>query len=44
MARQVSVKLSEVPEGWSEESADFVNKVKFTLLSAYKESRLIVLD
>lgn len=29
MSRQVGVKISEIPEGWSEESADFINRVKF---------------
>jgi hypothetical protein len=28
MAKQVQVKPTEIPEGWSEESADFINRVK----------------
>lgn len=29
MAKQVQVKPNEIPEGWSIESADFVNRVNF---------------
>ena len=28
-AKQVSIKLHEMPEGWSPEAADFINKVKY---------------
>ncbi len=31
MAKQVQVKPAEIPEGWSEESADFINRVKIKL-------------
>jgi hypothetical protein len=27
MAKQVHVKIGEIPDGWSEESADFINRV-----------------
>ena len=27
MAKQVQIKLGEIPDNWSEESADFINKV-----------------
>jgi hypothetical protein len=27
MAKQVQVKKNEIPEGWSIEAADFINKV-----------------
>jgi hypothetical protein len=30
MAKQVLVKAGEIPEGWSEEAADFINKVFLT--------------
>lgn len=29
MAKQVSIKQNEIPEGWTEEAADFINKVNF---------------
>ena len=29
VAKQVQVKLNEIPEGWSEHAADFINKVNF---------------
>lgn len=32
MAKQVQVKPNEIPENWSEEAADFVNKVNCYLL------------
>mgnify|MGYP000929521800 FL=1 len=28
MARQVQIKKNEIPEGWSLEAADFINKVE----------------
>ena len=28
MSRQASIKKHELPEGWSEEAADFINKVE----------------
>jgi hypothetical protein len=31
MAKQVQVKLTEIPDGWSEEAADFINQVKLIL-------------
>ena len=27
MAKQVQVKPGEIPDGWSDESADFINRV-----------------
>jgi hypothetical protein len=44
MARQAGVKLNEVPEGWSQEAADFINKVKYSIYSysVYKGNLLIV--
>jgi hypothetical protein len=27
MSKQVQIKLSEIPEGWTPEAADFANKV-----------------
>jgi hypothetical protein len=32
MAKQVQVKISEIPDGWSEEAADFTNRVSFNFL------------
>jgi len=29
MSKQVQIKKSEVPEGWSLDAADLINKVKF---------------
>ena len=29
MAKQVQIKRNEIPEGWSTEAADFINRVKF---------------
>jgi hypothetical protein len=45
MAKQVLVKQSELPEGWSVEAADFTNRVliQFLLFSYYKESLQIEL-
>jgi hypothetical protein len=47
MAKQVTIKSNEVPDGWSEESADFINRVItfnfslfFNKFSAYKENLL----
>ena len=31
MAKQVTVKPNEIPEGWSLEAVDFVNRVNSTL-------------
>ena len=31
LAKQVSVKKHEIPDGWSVEAADFINKVSFNL-------------
>ena len=45
MAKQVQVKKIEIPEGWSIEAADFINKVKSIKLHSYfKESQQTVLD
>jgi len=33
MANDVNIKLIDVPEGWSTEAADFINKVKFNLIT-----------
>ncbi len=32
-ARQVTVKASEIPEGWKPEAADFVNQVRKSMLT-----------
>lgn len=29
MSKQVQVKKNDIPEGWSTDAADFVNRVKF---------------
>jgi hypothetical protein len=45
MSRQASIKKHEIPEGWSPEAADFINKVKLKLtynFSYYKENQSIV--
>lgn len=35
LAKQVQIRKSDIPEGWSEEAADFINKVnKLTQLDA----------
>lgn len=41
MSKQVQVKKNEIPEGWSIEGADFINRV-FSLLkiSFYKENQV----
>jgi hypothetical protein len=49
MSKQVQLKKHEIPEGWSVEAADFINRVnissKITLFySFYKENRQIDLD
>jgi len=31
MTKDINIKISDVPEGWSIEAADFVNKVKILL-------------
>jgi hypothetical protein len=31
MSKQIQVKKTEIPEGWSIEGADFVNKVRLIL-------------
>jgi len=28
MAKQVQIKLDEIPDGWSQDAADLINKVK----------------
>ena len=38
MSRQAGVKVSEIPEGWSEEAADFINRVIFCNLVFTKET------
>ena len=39
MSKQIQVKKNEVPEGWSIEGADFVNRVmKYNKFSFYKEN------
>jgi hypothetical protein len=35
MAKQVQIKKNEIPEGWSIEAADFVNKVIVYLMTAF---------
>jgi len=35
MSKQVQVKKNEIPEGWSTDSADFVNRVLFQKLLIY---------
>ena len=45
MAKQVQIKKNEIPEGWSTEAADFVNRVnniynKFLYLSSYFKENL----
>jgi hypothetical protein len=35
MAKQVQVKPGEIPEGWGEESADFINRVKKYILNYF---------
>ena len=43
LARQVMVKRSEIPQGWSVEAADFINKVVNRIYySAYKGDQQIV--
>lgn len=32
MAKQVHVKTGEIPDGWSEEAADFINRVNSILI------------
>ena len=32
MAKQVQIKKNEIPEGWSTEAADFINRVKRKIL------------
>jgi hypothetical protein len=29
MAKQVQIKLEDIPEDWSQDSADLINRVKF---------------
>ena len=29
MAKQVQIKLDEIPDGWSQDAADLINKVLF---------------
>ena len=52
MAKQVQIKRNEIPDGWSTEAADFINRVRkekiilyflinILLFSCYKENRLI---
>lgn len=31
MAKQITVKPNEIPEGWSLEAVDFVNRVMFSI-------------
>ena len=35
MAKQVQVKKQEIPDGWSTEAADFVNRVLIYLVILY---------
>jgi hypothetical protein len=43
MAKQVQIKRGEIPQGWSTEAADFINRVSFVLTnSCFKESQRIV--
>lgn len=46
MSKQVQVKKNEIPEGWSVDSADFVNRVFNIILSIsfFKENQQIDLD
>jgi len=40
MSRQAAVKPNDIPEGWSPEAADFVNKVDSILTySCFKENQ-----
>jgi serine/threonine protein kinase len=43
MAKQVQIKRNEIPEGWSTEAADFINRVKsnFKIYSYFKENLFI---
>ncbi len=46
LAKQVQIKNNEIPQGWSTESADFINKVRiliytYTLTSSCKGILLI---
>ena len=40
MAKQVQIKLNEIPEGWSTDAADLINKVIYINLnfSYFKEN------
>jgi hypothetical protein len=47
MSKQVQIKKTDVPEGWSYDAADLINKVynnTYYLFSYCKENRLIDLD
>ena len=35
MSRQASIKKTDLPEGWSMEAADFINKVSIREISFY---------
>jgi hypothetical protein len=41
MSKQVQVKKSDIPDGWSIEAADLINKVEFSIfiISFYKENQ-----
>lgn len=41
MSKQVQVKKNEIPEGWSTDSADFVNRVLFQKLLIYYMFQLL---
>jgi hypothetical protein len=42
MAKQVQVKKNDVPEGWSTEAADFINRVLYLFkYSCYNENQRI---
>lgn len=41
LSKQAVVKLEELPNRWSLEAVDFINKVKSPLFSYYKEIQVI---
>jgi hypothetical protein len=39
MAKQAAVKKQDIPDGWSVEAVDFVNRVYYTYIATTKEGR-----